>query len=414
MRAGRELDWVVLLAAAVLVAVGVAMIYSVFHPLAGIPPRTSFDAFQRQLLWVGVGVAALLVGFLVPFRYYESLAYLIYGLVLVALVLVLLLPGDQKVKRWIVLGGLRIQPSELAKVAVILVTARVTSGYRGDPNRWRTLLTIGMLVGVPALLILEEPDLGTAIVLVGIPLSMLYLRGFRGVRILFLLSPALASLLVFYSEQVAHSAWPFGVYIVIVFAVAYWRRAMLLESIGLVVANLAVGFLFPLFWEKLAPYQQRRILAFLNPGVDELGGGWQVLQSKIAIGSGGLLGKGFREGTQKALEFLPARHTDFVFSVIGEELGFFGALVVLLCFAVVVLRALGTAARAKSEFASSVAVGVAAYFFVQSFVNMGMTMGVASVTGIPLPLVSYGGSSMVVSCFLIGLLLNCRMRWMEY
>jgi rod shape determining protein RodA len=182
----------------------------------------------------------------------------------------------------------------------------------------------------------------------------------------------------------------------------------------LVAANLGVALVTPLIWGDLKAYQQKRIVFFFDPERDQLGSGWQVIQSKIAIGSGGLDGKGYLEGTQKALEFLPAKHTDFVFSVLGEELGFIGAAVVLFLFALLIIRALGIAQKCKSEFASTVCVGIAAYFFLQVLVNVGMTTGMAPVTGIPLPFISYGGSSLMVSCFLIGILLNCSVRWYEY
>ena len=182
----------------------------------------------------------------------------------------------------------------------------------------------------------------------------------------------------------------------------------------LVAVNLSVGLFLPIVWGNMKAYQQRRLLNFLDPEVDRLSAGWQVFQSKIAIGSGGLAGKGYLQGTQKALEFLPAKHTDFIFSVLGEEMGFVGAVFVLLLFAVLIYRALVIAAKAKSEFASTVCIGIAAYFFFQVATNVAMTVGMAPVTGIPLPFLSYGGSSLVVSCFFVGFLLNCSVRWDEY
>jgi rod shape determining protein RodA len=220
--------------------------------------------------------------------------------------------------------------------------------------------------------------------------------------------------LIIYGENVTHNPWPFGVFIVAIMVVAYVRRAFLIESVSLVVANLGVGLILPTMWNDLKPYQQRRITNFLDPGADKLGAGWQVIQSKIAIGSGGVTGKGYLEGTQKALEFLPAKHTDFIFSVLGEELGFVGASVVITIFAVLVYKALAIAQKAKSEFASTACIGIAAYLFFQLFVNVAMTVGIAPVTGIPLPFISYGGSSMLVSCFLVGFLLNVSARWSEY
>jgi rod shape determining protein RodA len=236
----------------------------------------------------------------------------------------------------------------------------------------------------------------------------------KGYHILFFLSPIVAILLIIYGEEITGNPWPFGIYIVLIFVVAYLKRSDLKASISLVVANIGFGLVLPFAWEHLKGYQQERILSFLDPGSNRLDQGWQVFQSKIAIGSGGLFGKGFLLGTQKALEFLPAKHTDFIFSVLGEEVGFVGALLVLILFTVLIFRALALADKTKSEFASTVCIGIAAYFFFQVFVNVAMTTGMAPVTGIPLPFLSYGGSSLVVSCFFVGFLLNCSVRWFEY
>lgn len=429
MRTRRDFDWVTLLATIVLCGLGLAMIYSVFQP-----PQTGADTggttsffFNRQLLWLLFGGLAMSFGFLIPLRVYETLAHVFYAVCIVLLVAVLVLPSGQDTQRWLVLGPVRLQPSEFTKIALLFVWARLLSGHRGSPRRVKNMLACLVVFLVPFLLVLKQPDLGTAIVLFGLLLPVLYWRGLKGIHILYILTPLVTAFLVVYGDysgQLASdgadgasgggSAWPIGVFIVTIFVVAYLRRAHLAESIALVVANLGVALVTPLLWGDLKAYQQKRIIFFLEPGRDHLGSGWQVIQSKIAIGSGGLGGKGYLAGTQKALEFLPAKHTDFIFSVLGEELGFVGATVVLLLFALLIIRALGTAQKCKSEFASTVCVGIAAYFFLQVLVNVGMTTGMAPVTGIPLPFVSYGGSSLVVSCFLIGFVLNCSTRWYEY
>lgn len=417
MRARRDFDWVVLITAMILCGVGLAMIYSVFQPATeDYIEIAGAEFFTRQLVWLVFGVASLLVGFIVPFRFYESLAHVFYILCTLLLIAVLIIPSGMDTRRWLAFGPVRMQPSEFAKVAILFAWARVLAGHRGDPNRFRNVALVLLLLFVPFLLVLKQPDLGTAIVFFGLLLPVLYWRGVRGIHILFVLSPLLSAVLIIYGDNIPETsnAWPFGIFIVLIFLVAYLRRRYLFESIALVVANLGVGLIVPVLFNDLKPYQQDRIIHFLDPGRDKLGAGWQVIQSKIAIGSGGLGGKGYLEGTQKALEFLPARHTDFIFSVLGEELGFLGATVVLLLFGVLIVRALGIAQKAKSEFASTVCAGIAAYFFIQVLVNVGMTTGMAPVTGIPLPFISYGGSSLVVSCFMVGFLLNCSIRWYEY
>jgi rod shape determining protein RodA len=413
VRLARDFDWIILICAGILAAIGLAVVYSVSHTTETAEwMRGSY--FSRQLLWFGVGALVMLVTILIPFRVFESLAFAVYVLCLLLLAVVLVLPARGETQRWLVLGPLAIQPSEFTKVAVILVWARVLSSHRANPNLPRTLIPVLVLFLVPFFMVLKQPDLGTAMVFVGILLPVLYWRGFRGLHILFLLSPVVSSVLIIYGEDVTRNAWPFGIFIVTILVVAYLRRAFLLESVSLVVANLGIGIFLPSFWNHLKPYQQRRVTNFLDPDSDKLGAGWQVIQSKIAIGSGGFDGKGYLEGSQKALDYLPAKHTDFIFSVLGEELGFVGALAVLFVFGVLVARSLIAAQKMKSEFAATVCVGVASYFAFQLFVSIGMTTGIAPVAGIPLPFISYGGSSMLVSCFLTGLLLNCTARWSEY
>jgi rod shape determining protein RodA len=415
MTAPRDFDWTVLLATIVLCAIGLALIYSVLQPImGGYADEVSYGYLQRQVVWVAMGMLSMFVGFAVPFRWYETLALVIFAFCLVLLVAVLVVPSTRETQRWLVIGPLSIQPSEFTKVAVLFVWARMLSGHRRNPNRPKTLLLLLAVFAVPFLLVLKQPDLGTAIMFFGLLLPVMYWRGFRGIHILFVLSPVASAVLIIYGENVSHNPWPFGVFIVVIMVVAYLRRSRLIESLSLVVSNVGVGLALPVLWDDLRAYQQLRIINFLDPGADKLGAGWQVIQSKIAIGSGGLTGKGYLAGTQKALEFLPAKHTDFIFSVLGEEFGFVGALAVLLLFSVLIFKALVIAQKSRSEFASTVCVGIAAYFFLQVLINLAMTMGMAPVTGIPLPFISYGGSSMLVSCFLVGFLLNASTRWYEY
>lgn len=415
MSLGRDFDWVIVLCVGLLSAIGLAVVYSVSQSVGEVSAVAMHGThFARQLIWLGVGALVMVMAFAVPFRMFESLAFASYAVCIVMLIVVLMLPARGETQRWFIVGPLAIQPSEFTKVAVILVWARVLSTHRADPNRMRTLIPIFILFALPFLLVLKQPDLGTAMVFAGILLPVLFWRGFRGLHILFLLSPLVSSVLIIYGENVTHNPWPFGIFIVLILVVAYMRRAFLVESISLVVANVGIGIFLPALWSHLKPYQQRRVTNFLDPDSDKLGAGWQVIQSKIAIGSGGFDGKGYLEGTQKALEYLPAKHTDFIFSVLGEELGFVGAMGVLVLFSILIIRALMIAQKTKSEFAATLCVGIAAYFAFQVFVNIGMTSGIAPVAGIPLPFVSYGGSSMLVSCFLVGLLLNCAVRWSEY
>lgn len=415
MTNGRNPDSLVLISSSLLVFIGLALIYSVFFPHgSGYEPETALQYFNRQLIWVCFGVFAALMGLVIPIRYFEALAYVFYATGLILLAIVLVANPTQDAQRWIAVGPMNLQPSEFMKIALLFVWGRVLSGHFSAADRIRKILGAVALTAVPFLLVLKQPDLGTAIVFFVTLLPMLYWRGVKGEQIFLFLSPIVAGLLIIYTEQISGNPWPFGIFIVTIFVVAYLRRSNVVESVALVASNLMVALMFPIAWDRLKPYQQLRILNFLDPGTDKLGAGWQVFQSKIAIGSGGISGKGYLEGTQKALEFLPAKHTDFVFSVLGEEMGLVGAILVLIVFGVLISRALAIAVKVKGQFASSVCVGIAAYFFCQVFINVAMTVGMAPVTGIPLPFLSYGGSSLVVSCFLVGFVLNCSTKWYEY
>jgi rod shape determining protein RodA len=389
-----------------------------------IPPELSeaFEGgnmrfFERQLVWSALGLGVMALAYFIPFRYYEGGAVIFYSIVLVMLAAVLLMGAAKGSSRWIVIGGFRFQPSEVMKVGMIFLLARFLAEKRHDPNRLRVLAAATACMLVPFILVVRQPDLGTALVYPALLLAILYWRGLDEGRMILILSPAVSAFLTVYSQSALKS----GSYPVLLLAffvgilvIAYRRRQKLLQSIMLVAVNLSIMLVIPTLIERLKPYQQRRILAFLRPESDILGSGWQVYQSKVAIGSGGFLGKGYLRGTQKLLAFLPERHSDFVYSVLSEEAGFIGAISVLLLFSVIIVRGLYLATKVKSRFASLAIIGICSYFTFHVAVNIGMTIGLAPVTGLPIPFLSYGGSSMLVSCFLAGVLLNFGSSFYEY
>jgi rod shape determining protein RodA len=317
-------------------------------------------------------------------------------------------------ERWIRLGPVQFQPSEFAKIAVVFVLARYLARSQGDGNRLRNLI-LPLCIVLPTVgLILRQPDLGTSLVFFAILGPLLYWRGLKLWHMLLLVSPGISFLLHLYFRTQHATLWPWLVFVALVFGVTLWRRLYLLENICILVVNASVHVLEPMLWERLREYQQQRIVSFFDPSIDPMGQGYHVAQSKIAVGAGGFLGQGFMEGTQKELAFLPARHTDFIFSVVGEEFGFVGAALVVSLFALLVLRGIGFAARARNGFVRYAAFGITSYVMFQVTQNVGMTVGLLPVTGIPLPLVSYGGSSLLVTLFLMGVLLNLGARWREY
>ncbi|MFO7607609.1 MAG: rod shape-determining protein RodA [Candidatus Krumholzibacteriia bacterium] len=394
---------------------GLAMLWSVTEPIRGPyeqpDPGVAKSVFWRQAAWLGVSWFALLVASRLPLRYLESSSLLLYLVVVLLLVLVLAVgPRIGGSRRWLVMGPLRLQPAEVAKVALVLAMAGVL-GRAGVGGRSLPATVFSFLLMLaPMILVLREPDLGTSLVFVAVWVGMVFWAGMPGILLVGAASAVLSAVIMFYSESIAHSPWPWGVYLLLVVGALYPARVGVLAKVTLLAVNVATGVGIPVLWDRLQPYQQDRILTFFDPSQDEFGTAYQAIQSKVAIGSGGLFGTHYLQGTQKGLAFLPERHTDFIFSVVGEELGFFGAMVVLCLFAVIVLQGIRHAEAARKPFASFLAVGVVSYFTFHVVVNVAITTGLLPVTGLPLPLLSYGGSNLLASSVMVGLLLNVSSR----
>ncbi len=392
-----------------------AVLWSVTEPIRGPyeqpDPGVAKSVFWRQCAWLLVSWCALLVAARLPQRYLENSSLPIYLAVILLLALVLAVgPRIGGARRWLVLGPLRLQPAELAKVALVLVSANLLARTaESGRSLGATVLSFG-LMAAPLALVLREPDLGTSLVFLAIWVGMIFWYGMPGILLVGAGSAVLSAVIMFYSESIAQSPWPWGVYLLAVLAVLFLARLGTMARVALLAANVATGIGIPVFWERLKPYQQDRIVTFFDPSKDEFGTAYQAIQSKVAIGSGGLFGTHYLQGTQKGLAFLPERHTDFIFSVVGEELGFFGAVAVLALFAVIILRGIRHAEAARRPFASFLAVGVVSCFTFHVVVNVAITTGLLPVTGLPLPLLSYGGSNLLASSVMVGLLLNVSSR----
>lgn len=391
-----------LLAIAFLLTIfGIAMVFS-----AGQTANTTFvaDIWRRQLVIFGISLAAAWVVMRGSVRLIEWSAWPLYAFSCALLLFVLFFGTGagtaQSQKGWLAIGGTRIgQPSELAKLATTLMLARVLAAQKELPrsllDMWRPLA----VVGVPWLLVMAQPDLGSGIVFIGICFAMLFWAGVPWPLLLMLASPGISLILAF-------STGIWGAWFLVLVALVFWYRTYLYEGVVLVVVNVITGVVAPQLWDSLKPYQKARLLVFIDPTVDQQGSGYNVTQSKIAIGSGGLFGQGFTMGSQKRLNFLPERHTDFIFSVLGEELGFVGVTVALSLFLALFLRSTRIATRANDAFPGLVAFGLVSAWFVHVVVNVGMTLNLMPVTGIPLPFFSYGGSFLLVSWIAIALLLR--------
>jgi rod shape determining protein RodA len=362
----------------------------------------------RQVIWCVLGIAAASVMMRVRLKTLSAFAPLLYAAAIVMLIVVLAIGrGPHGTRRWFDLGLFRFQPSEVAKIAVILMLSRYLSdkGLIGDSLK--VVLGVFAIVAIPAALILYEPDLGTAVVMGFLAFPLLYAAGLHTLLLLLLLSPLIALICAW--EVVA---WVVFVALLVTIAVfGRFKTSLIALVFGV---NFLVYSLAPRLWNGLAPYQQARVLAFLNPDNYRFGAGFQIIQSKIAIGSGGFTGKGLLQGTQKALGLVPAQHTDFIFSLMGEELGFVGGAAVLLLLLFVVYRIYRIAGTVRSRFAMYFCFGFASLILIQTFINVGMTLGITPVTGLPLPFVSYGGSQMIVFWCGMGIVLGSSASRKEY
>jgi rod shape determining protein RodA len=396
------IDTPLLVTALLLSALGIAMVYSAGQTDTAVSYQQS--AWQRQLMWFSVSMVAAWMVTRSSVRLLEWSAAPAYALSLVLLLFTLLFGSGAGTARsmqgWLTIGGVRLgQPSELAKLTVVLMLAKVLASRRGAVRSVMELWQPLLVVGVPWLLIMAQPDLGTGIVFIGIAFGMMFWAGVPWPLLILLASPGISLMFAFSS-----GIW--GAWFLVLLALIFWYRPHRVEGVALVVANVAIGVVAPLIWDRLKPYQQARLLVFLDPQYDPREAGYQVLQSLYAIGSGGLVGKGYTLGTQKRLGFLPAHHTDFIFSVVGEELGFLGVSIVLSLFLALFLRSTRVALRASETFGSLVAFGIVTGWFVHVVVNVGMTLNLMPITGIPLPFFSYGGSFLLASWLSVAVLLR--------
>lgn len=355
----RDFDWVLLLATLLLVCYGLAMVYSATAGDRAWGP--SGEPILRQALYAGLGLLVLLALALVDYRWWMNLALVIYGVSVGLLALVLVLGRlSYGAQRWIQIWVVPVQPSEVAKLALAIILAKYLADRVEDFRGWRPVLGSAVLCGVPAVLTFAQPDLGTTVIFMCIWLAMLVVAGLRP------------------------------------------RQAALMA--GAAVLTL------PLVWVLMQDYMRARLLVFFNPGLDPLNAGYNVRQALISIGSGGLLGRGFLAGTQSQLHFLRVQYSDFIFSVLAEELGFVGAAALSVLLALFLLRVLHVSAVAADGFGRLVAVGAFAMVLGQATLNIGMNVGLLPVAGVTLPFVSYGGSSLVATLAAVGLLQSVAMR----
>lgn len=384
----KKIDHTLLLAVGFIIIYGLVVIYSATNPAETLPvagvvreAKDPFEFVKKQAIWVLLGAGAM--SLMLCIRYEDLVKHMkvLYVINLALLVAVLFLGhSEMGAQRWIDLRVFRFQPSECAKLIIIICFAVFLNSREGKLSRLRDLLPCFAFIGIPTLLILKQPDLGTSMVFVAIMFGMLFAAGARPLLLAGLILGGLAVI----------SLWIWG---------HFWFEA---HAVTLHGHNISL-------WIPLKDYQLNRLIVFINPWQDWYGDGYNVIQSQIAIGQGGVLGRNLFQGSQTHGDFLPIQYADFIFSVVGEELGFIGAIALLGLFFVVIYRGIFIAARAKDTLGMLLATGVVSMISFHVIVNVGMTSGIMPVTGIPLPMFSYGGSSMMTNLAALGLLLNINM-----
>jgi rod shape determining protein RodA len=399
----EKFDVVTVTCIAALLILGAASVYSATYD-AG-----ASKYFYRQLVWMGLGIVLMFTVMAIPFRTLQLLSYPLYILSLLGLIAVLIagktVAGSTS---WFGVKGFGLQPSELVKATTILAMASYLSGRQVNLHRLNYIVRTASFALVPVILILLEPDMGTAIIYLGMVIVIMYWAGVSNFFIVAVAAPGFAAIAALYGTTT------FLVVIIATFVTLFLLRENRFVSAIAFSITVLVGISVQVIFGKLAPHQQKRILTFMNPEGDPLGAGYNIMQSKIAIGSGGLFGKGYLQGTQTQLNFLPAQWTDFIFCVPSEEFGFIGALLIISLLMILLIRGVQIAKMVKNRYASMVAIGVTSAYLIHTVINIGMSMGIFPVIGVPLPFMSYGGSHLLTNLIMGGLLLNMYANRKEY
>lgn len=397
-------DYSLVIVVLLLILIGLLAIYSASFQVESTTLKANFT---RQLVWVLISVIIMITSIIMPTSGYQAFAYWFYFLAVILLALTLVLNSGSSIARWISIGPFRFQPAEFAKIGTILALAKYLSNEKRNLNDIKDIAISFGIVFLPFLLIVKQPNLGTALVFIAIILPVLFWAGLPSFFLFTIITPfiVMISSFNFYTYFLAM--------ILIAVALLFFRRDLFI-SLFIMIINIIVGIVTPVLWNQFHDYQKHRILTFLGIEMDPQGLSYQVIQSKVAIGSGGFLGKGLLKGTQTQLRFLPEQHTDFVFSVIGEEIGFIGSLFVITLFLILLLRGINVAAKVRNKFSSLMVIGAVALLGFHIIVNIGMTVGMMPVTGLPLPFLSYGGSFLIVCMTLVGIIINASIRRFRY
>lgn len=391
-----KFDFKIFIPLLLLIIIGLAAVYS-----ATLNNPKATDNFEKQLLFAAISFLVFFITYAVPTNTFRLISvptyFLSIGLLLVVLVIGKKVSGA---KSWLGIGTFGFQPSEFAKIGTILMLSNFLTRLNNNIDSFKDIL-LALAIGlIPIGLILLEPDMGTSIIFFSVIIIVLFWKGISLLGLFVVLSPGFVAVASLFGSI------PFVASLILTIVVLLFFRKDLFFSGSVFAINLAAGFFTDYLYNALSPHQQARIKSFIDPMSDPLGSGYNSIQAMVAIGSGGLMGKGFLQGNQTQLQYIPEQWTDFIYCAIGEEFGFIGAILVIVLFTVLFIRLLNIASSTKDEFLSLLVIGIFGVYLTHFIINVGMVIGILPIIGVPLPFVSYGGSSLLVNMFMLGIVAN--------
>ena len=399
----NDAPWKILFSALFLSFIGLIALNSISYQSQTI----ALNPFYKQLVFLILALVCFLISFFTPKYIIHKYAYIIYGIGSLLVIIPFLGDPHAGTYRWLDVGlPFNFQPSELAKIFLVIALARYLSDNSIKIQYFKSIIIPIVIALVPVLIVLKQPDLGTSLVMLSIIFPMLYWAGARPFYLFLLVAPIFSILSAF--SVIAFSIWALLIAIII-----YYSKTNIITSAGYFFGNIFFGLLARPLWDLLNPYQQNRVLTFIYPDKDPLGAAYQIIQSKTAIGSGGLLGKGWGQGTQTHLKFLPVQESDFILSVIGEELGFIVIVVILFIFGYLINNVIRNSYLSKDKFSSLILIGLGSILLAHVFVNTAMTVGLIPVKGLPLPFISAGGTFLITSYLMIGLIMRFSINYSD-
>ena len=398
-----DAPWQILFSALFLSLVGLIALNSISYQ----SNPTALNPFYRQLIFLFLALAGFLASFFTPKYIIHKYAYIIYGMGSILVILPFFGSTHAGTYRWLNLGlPFNFQPSELAKIFLVIALARYLSDNSIKIQYFKSIIPPILIALLPVLIVLNQPDLGTSLVMLSVIFPMLYWAGARPFYLFLLIAPVLSILSAF--NVVIFSFWA-----LVIATVIYYSKTNIISSAGYFFGNIFFGLFARPLWDFLNPYQQNRVLTFIYPDKDPLGAAYQIIQSKTAIGSGGLFGKGWGQGTQTHLKFLPVQESDFILSVIGEELGFIAIITILFIFGYLISSILRNSYLSKDKFSSLILIGLGSIILAHVFVNTAMTVGLIPVKGLPLPFISAGGTFLITSYLMVGLIMRFSINYSD-